>query len=153
MATNTPAVYNQDDLEALKTGQEVIDYFRSLGVDISDNEADGIKDLPILDKETLIDRPFILISWRFNQGNFGDFVSAEIMDGNGERGILNDGSTGIRDQLIRLTDYRESAGHPTPYAGRMVKGGVRISRYEKEIEDGKGGSVLVPAETFYLKFS
>lgn len=137
-----------ETLDSLRTPQQVAEYFSSIGVDVADNETDNIKTVEILkDKSSMIGVPFLIIEWRFAQGDYGDeFVSAECMTREGRRFILNDGGAGIRVQLKKLTAHREAIGHPTPRFGRIVSKGLRVSRYEWEDGDGQKR----PAETYYL---
>jgi hypothetical protein len=142
-------VFDENVLETFKTMEEVIAYANSIGVNTQDNEADGIFSLDIIDdKDVLAGTPFMLLSWRFNKGTWGEFVSCEIMDNSGNHAILNDGSSGICKQLRDLTDYRTENGHPTPSALRYVKSGVKASRYTHEMEDG----TEIQAVTYYLQY-
>lgn len=139
--------YDESLVNTLTSPREIAEYFASLGVDIVSTEADGIVSLDVVDKETLIGTPFVIIEWRFNDtGKFGTFVSAVFMTEDGKRGVFNDGSTGIAQQLRELSDYREAHNHATPYAGRFVKGGLRVSDYTYVDEKGND----IPARTFYL---
>lgn len=112
----------------------------------------------VSDKSVLIGRPFLILSWRFNEGDFGDkgFVSAEIVTDQDEKFILNDGSTGIRDQLATVTSQRVSRKHSTPYAGLVCANGLTKTNYfynettqetSSKAREGKG---WVSAATFYL---
>lgn len=101
------------------------------------------------DKDRLIKVPFVILSWKFNQGDFGLFVSAEIVTKHGEKFILNDGSTGIKDQLVMVEEQRRKRGHPTPNAGLLVEGGLTRSDYKTMIPDGKTGELVESAATTY----
>lgn len=137
-------------LDSLTKVSDILAFFADLGVAVEDNDLDAIRSLKVLtedDKNGLKGVPLLLIQWRFNSGDFGEFVSAEVAFEDGRLAVLNDGSTGICAQLRELSDHRERVGHPTPYAGRMVRGGISRSDYETEI-DGK----VTKAHTFYLQY-
>lgn len=98
---------------------------------------------PILeDKGRLVGVPFVIVYWeKHEKGNFGSFVSMFIIDKNDNRYIVNDGSTGIRDQLERLS--KES-----PTNGMIVcRNGFRVSDYM--YTDPKTGDER-PAKTYYI---
>lgn len=123
-------------------------FFADQGAEIADNEADGIRTLPIVEKIALIDVPFLAVNWRFNEGTNGTFVSVEFMTRDGMTGVFNDGSTGVMAQLSQITETRTEKGHPYPTAGRLVSHGLRVSRYTFLNEKGKEQN----AETYYLAF-
>jgi hypothetical protein len=59
---------------------------------------------PILeDKGRLVGVPLLIVKWNFHPGKGGDFVSLWILTQTGERYIVNDGSTGIKEQLQTYT--------------------------------------------------
>ena len=142
--------FDADYAMTLRTPSEIVAYFANIGVDVRNDEADGIVSLDVVGKETLIGRPFLMVEWRVNTtGKFGTFVSVVAMDDTGKVFVFNDGSTGIAAQLAELSMYREAHGHPTPYAGRYVKNGLRVSQYEYTDEaTGKTSQ----AETYYLNW-
>ncbi len=140
---------NLSELDKLTDTQAILQWFAQYGADVDNNEVDGIVSLDIVkEKDSLIGVPFLIKSWRFNEGKYGEFVSAEIVFENGNLAVLNDGSTGIAQQLREVTDNRTKAGHPLPQAGRMVKGGLTRSDYT--YVDDKGNDT--PAVTYYLQF-
>jgi len=97
---------------------------------------------PVLeDKGKLVGVPFIIVYWeKHEEGNFGSFITMFIIDKDDKRYIVNDGSTGIRDQLERLS--KESTTN-----GMIVcRNGFRVSEYEYEDKDGKKR----PAKTYYI---
>lgn len=75
------------------------------------------------DKGKLEDVEFVLLQWRFNAGDFGGFVSAGLVTINGDKYIINDGSTGIMSQLMELTQETKRFG------GVKVPNGLRKSQY------------------------
>jgi hypothetical protein len=140
-------------------------WFESQGVNIFDDETDGIRNYPVLSKkeqESLIGKPMVLVSWKFNtsekykndDGTPGQFVSVlvQYVDNAGRLslGIINDGSkkSGIHVQMQELTRNRVANNHVSPYAGRGVKNGLRKSEYP--IVDEKGNESV--GVSWYLDF-
>jgi hypothetical protein len=102
----------------------------------------------LLDNKTaLIGAPSMFLSWTFNAGDFGEFVSVHVVarneSGGARKVIVNDGSTGIFQQLREYTDRTGRQG------GLFVRKGLRQSVYE--YVDDKGNKR--PATTFYLDTS
>lgn len=99
----------------------------------------------ILDeKDRLIGVPLIFIQWQSYKGDFGDFVSAYVMarfskDGNSAgKFVLNDGGTGIAQQLMDFTERTERN------SGLVANHGLRKSTYDNPYEPG------TKAHTFYI---
>lgn len=100
------------------------------------------------DKGLLVGVEILLLSWQFNNGDNGEFVSANVvarMPGQKSpaKFVVNDGSTGIRDQL-KL--YNAKTGKT---AGLHVKNGLRRSDYTFVDDNGQTKN----ATTFYLDTS
>jgi hypothetical protein len=95
---------------------------------------------PIADQVLLVGKPFMLVHWEFHEGDFGEFVSMWIMDLDGKRYIVNDGSTGIYQQLRETTDKKG--------VDSMVvcRHGLKESSYMYTGPDGKER----PAKTYYI---
>lgn len=97
-------------------------------------------------KDALIGTPFIILEYGFTasdqygQGKEFSWVRAMRMD-NGERIAFADGSTGIYAQLRDLADKTDQ------YGGVMCRNGLRVSRYDKTLDDG---TVIQDAETYYI---
>lgn len=101
----------------------------------------------LADKSALVGVPFVIMEWRFNAGDFdGGFVSAACVTQDGRKVIINDGSTGIRDQLLMVTTQRVAQGNEAPQNGLVVYGGLTVSNYTYTDEKGK----QIPATTYYL---
>jgi hypothetical protein len=117
------------------------------------------------DKDKLEGQPFVILFFRVNdKWRYGPGVSMMIQTAvpvvfNGqkyERFVVNDGSTGIAQQLF---DYKAATGKNGPI---LVRNGLRSSEYEV-MEDGPDGEkipVIDPAtqkpvlgKTFYLDTS
>lgn len=84
------------------------------------------------DKARLENKEFVLVHWRFNAGEFGSgFVSAGVVTREGGKYIINDGSTGIYQQLLTLSQNTQRFG------GVLVPTGLRQSTYATCIECGR----------------
>lgn len=98
-------------------------------------------------KDILVGAPMLLLSWNFNIGDFGPFVSAMVVakvGGQTLKYVLNDGSSGIFRQL---DEYSNRTGR---MGGLIVRKGLRVSEYE--YEDPQSGEKR-PAKTYYLDTS
>ena len=139
-------------LNSLATVEDAI---KALGV--NDLEALNWDNSPwqlIEDKSKLVGKKFLAVQWTFREskeypGN--EYVSvyvitADTVDGH-THFIVNDGSTGICQQLRALSDTRAENGHPTPFSGALVKNGLKLSEYERV--DAKG-VIVGKGKTYYL---
>jgi hypothetical protein len=95
-------------------------------------------------KDVLCGVPVLFMSWDFNAGDFGEFVSVRAIarreGGALTKVILNDGSTGIYKQLRDFTKQTGKLG------GLVARQGLRRSDYD--YDDGSGQ--LKPASTYYI---
>lgn len=128
--------------------QHALDFFARHGAAIDDDVADGVESLRLVSKDSLLGVPFLAVQWRFNESENGSFASVEFMTNDGTRGVFNDGGSGIARQLETLTAERTATGHKFPQAGRLIRGGLRVSRYTFKNEKGKDQQ----AETYYLSY-
>lgn len=100
------------------------------------------------DKGFLCGVPMMLLSWHFNSGDNGQFVSINAvckLPGNTlGKYIINDGSTGIYEQLRKYTEKTSKT------AGLIVKRGLRRSDYQYT---DKNDGTTKNATTFYLDTS
>lgn len=103
-------------------------------IDLSEELGTGFEVLNDTNKDRLIDKGFLIIAFRFNNSaEFGGlFASAIVMSEAGEKFILNDGSSGIRDQLMDMAQRSRQFG------GYEVKKGLRKSEYPT-CPPGQGG--------------
>jgi hypothetical protein len=123
---------------------------------------DGFAILGDKSKGRLVNVPLLFMEWSFYPGDFGtQFVAARVVarnpDGGVSRYIVNDGSTGIADQLAA---YSKRTGK---YGALMVKKGLRVSEYTYcelcrvvncELPDAhKSMGQHKKAETYYLDTS
>lgn len=129
-----------DALRALDTGGIVAESITNYGNGFSVVE----------NKDTLIGVPFVILDWRFNESGMSDepFVSLTIVTKNGDKLIVNDGSTGIRAQMQAITRRRAENGNLSQ-SGLVVPNGLTVSRYMYADADGKER----PAVTYYLSES
>lgn len=148
---NSATVFTDDTLATMTDFNSVKAIFDSAQVAIEsfDEYGTGFK---VVEKDTLIGVPMILVEWRFNNGKYGEvFVSVAAVTKHNEKVIFNDGSTGIRQQLQTVTRQRTEKQHSTPQAGLLVENGLTRSDYEVDLPDPKTGELkATPASTYYL---
>jgi hypothetical protein len=153
-----PAVPRPDDstLRELETMDDVLALLEKQGIpvrDIADEIGTGFS---VVDKETLVKVPMVLIAWQFSVGDFGGMVTAFAMTEDGRKVILVDGSTGIFAQLDEYSNDPNSPGFGIQN-GMRVRNGLRVSRYEltedREIAPRDYKGKTTPAATFYLDTS
>ena len=105
---------------------------------------------PVVEKKSLVNRPFILATWVVSEPGKGDFESQYIVcrgiTKDGKRFRFADGSTGVFRQLAKLTEERVKAGSASANAGLVVPGGLTVSEYDYKDEKGK----VTKASTYYL---
>lgn len=146
--SNKP-VFSEGDLTDIDSFNAAVALLGKQGV-TSESVSDygsGFKLLKTDEKVQLIGVPFVIVEWQFRNGDNGEYVSALIVTAKDEKLILNDGSTGIRDQLRKVTDARIDRGQAYPQQGLACEKGLRVSKYT--YTDAKTGEDR-PAETFYL---
>lgn len=120
--------------------------------DIADELGTGFAVADDTTKRQLVGVPMLLVGWTFNLGNWGEFVSMLAITQDGRKVVVNDGSTGIKEQL---SEYTARTGK---YAGLRVRHGLRESTYDIDAEtkipvtrDFIGATE--EAHTFYLDTS
>lgn len=126
-----PSAYDRDTLRQLNSFDAAVALAtEAYGPveDVADELGDGFALLDSDHKGRLIDVPLLFLEWSFYPGEFGSkFVAARVMarnpDGGTSKYIVNDGSTGIADQLA---EYSKRTGK---YGGLMAKRGLRASEY------------------------
>lgn len=142
-ATTDVAVrlFSDDDLRDLRSWDDIVNLASERDIpttNIADVLGDGFS---LLDNKTLLlDVPFVIVTWTLSTGDIGEFATVRLMTRDGRKLIINDGSTGIRDQIKSMIN--RGVQPPT-----MVVRGLRVSRYS--YTDPATGKVT-PAETFYL---
>jgi len=121
---------------------------------------DGFEVLDEKEKGQLVNQPFVILASSLNpDGEYGEYISLRIMTKDGRKLVLNDGSTGIKDQAKFIMNER-----PT-LAGLVCAKGLRSSDFsfcENCKTVGKRGaaqcsscghSPMKPATTYYLDVS
>lgn len=100
-------------------------------------------------KRALLDIPFIALDWTFRDSDIRDsegvprqYVSITLVTGKGDKFIVNDGGTGLCEQLREFE--REFGSHSRSL---VAERGLRVSEYD--YTDPHTGQVT-PAETFYI---
>jgi hypothetical protein len=143
--------FSTDELKGLQSFEDVEKLFaqREMHVDSASEElGDGFA--YIENKSPLENRPVMLVSWSFNDGDFEkEFVAVRAMcrmdNGTIGKFVFIDGGEGIRSQLRQYTD-----AHKGQQGGLFVAKGLRVSRYD--YTDEKTGKTS-PAETWYVDTS
>lgn len=132
--------FTDDQLRSITNPQDALKLAASIDGPVSDlSSVLGTGFRVLDDKSKLLGVPFLILDWRFNEGDAGEFVSIMLMTET-HKFIINDGSSGIFAQLRNI-----------PVRSYMVNGGLRVSRYKVEITDPKTGEVRQKdAETYYL---
>jgi hypothetical protein len=154
--TETQAIVQSDfNLTALsdvglpESYQEAFKALEALGGTV-EHAADVLADeWPLVEKESLVNVPFILMQWAISNpetSENGQYLVARGMTKEGARFRISDGGTGIKDQLISLTQRRMRDGHAAPNTGLLCAKGLRVSRYDTKDAAGK----TIKAETFYI---
>jgi len=138
---------SDDDLELMNSYADALGYAASnniAAVDISDYGT-GVELLDKAGKNRLVGVEFIILDWQWRTGDFAeDYVSLTVMTRDGSKYVINDGSTGIREDVRRLE--RKLGG-----AKAVVKVTKGLSRgdYTYVAADGTES----PATTYRLNFS
>jgi hypothetical protein len=108
-------------------------------VSAADELGTGFELLGKDDKNRLVGVPFIAIQWAFQAGDYAsEFVTMHVVTKDNARYIVNDGSTGIAQQLRDYTDRTGRTGN------MLVPKGLVRSDYENEFGEGT---------TYYLSTS
>lgn len=141
---NAPKIWDDESLRNISSFSDAMDAALAMGgVEDYNDFGTGFS---VVDKASLIGQAFVILEWRFHKGDFGVFVSAAAVTEDGRKVVINDGSTGICQQLLDVTDQRETRGAPNPQANLIVRNGIRASDYT--YTDDKGNEI--PATTYYL---
>ena len=145
---------NQLTDETLNGLTSVDDALKALKVTSPDDLAWDSSPWAVIDKDKLVGRAFLAVQWKFHQSKEyigSEYVSVYVITQdslNGETNfVLNDGSTGIYRQLRALTDSRLKMKHANPYSGALVKGGLKLSEYDRTND---AGEIIGKGKTYYL---
>lgn len=161
-------LFTDNDLSDIESWEQVLAMATAVAEgDVIPNAADvlgtGFRIADEDDKIRLQGVPLVLLQWFRNDGDFGTFVSINAVqrhdNGSITKWVINDGSTGIAQQLMA---YEAKTGSNGPLA---VPKGLRASNYYIDAESGQtltkteereylaSGRKMVPAHTFYLDTS
>jgi len=144
-----PRELTNDVLRGITTADEamrlIAEINQSAPIQIGEVLGNGFEVLPNERKNQLESEPFVIIDWRFYKGEKGPgmVVALMIVTKAGRKLIINDGSTGIRDQVTEL----DKSGVRAPV---VVPNGLKSSNYDYTNPDT--GEVS-RATTFYLDTS
>jgi hypothetical protein len=92
--------------------------------DITQELGNGFTLLSREDKNRLVKKPFVVLHFGLTEGDFGTFASVAVVTKDNKKFIFNDGSTGVRDQLVDLAQTHKRFG------GFMVPNGLAESEYD-----------------------
>lgn len=109
---------------------------------------DGFALLTTDQKVQLIGVPCVFLSWSFaasEVGERGEFVTVRVVTEDGRKVVVNDGSTGIYQQLKDYTT--ETNGRD---GGLIVRRGLRKSDYTYTVTEGKDKGKEKAATTYYI---
>jgi hypothetical protein len=95
------------------------------------------------DKSKLLNEPFMIVKYGVHPSELNGkvFTTIHVLTKGGDKYVVNDGSTGIHQQLM---DLKTEMGTICPL---MVPRGLRVSEYD--YEDPKNGS-KTKAKTYYI---
>lgn len=137
--------FTVSELRNVETWQDAIALLQNKGIEVhqaSDVLGDGFALVDSKSKRRLVGVPFIILSYSFVKSEKikgKEFVTVRLVTRNNERLIINDGSTGVYEQLKMC--------HESGIESLFVTKGLRVSEYE--YTDPNSGEVS-QAETYYL---
>lgn len=136
LTTSTRRQFDDETLRGIQSFEDAMrlaaDTFGG-SVDISELElGNGFRIATDDDKARLVGQPFLILAYTFNEGDFGEFATMMIITSpNGDKLIVNDGSTGIFPQLLDIMKTYNKLG------GIFVSKGLRASVYDTCMDCGK----------------
>lgn len=161
----TPSTFSRDELSEISTFDDALRLAgMTYGTVVTADEeiGDGFKVATEDDKRRLCGVPLMFLEWAIRDGDFGAYVSIRAV-AQTETGItkwiLNDGSTGIAEDLV---SFQKKTGRT---GGLFVRQGLRVSDYWIDAETGvpltkkeygeyiARGERTAKASTFYLDTS
>jgi len=157
-----PTHFGDDTLRELTDWESLGQFVRTNGIAVNNLSDYGPGFIVLDDKRKLIDVPLMVLDYRFNMGDNGEFVSLMVLtknpvavDGQSvSKMIVNDGSTGILNQIRSIETERAAAGEEA-IQPLYCPNGLRSSTYDRKDKDGepiindRTGQVE-RATTFYL---
>lgn len=157
MAETTPTVPmiadNTDAMRAIDSFEAAMQTLADAGVALVKSSDYGDGFVLCKDKSRVVGVPFVIMGCRYADGDYArQFVILHIVTKSGEKLILTDGSTGVRDQT---KEWAASTKRGT-VVGTVVEDGLQKSEYtycekhENAANVCKCGGPMTPATTFYL---
>lgn len=153
----------QEDLASIGSIDDALVALQNAGIvarRASDELGDGFVLLDDNGKRTLVGTPFLIIGASESEGDYGKtMVTLRLITGDNRKYVINDGSTGIREQVVGYLENHDTI------AGLMVDKGLRASDYRycgdcKTVNRKNAvkckqcdGNDLTPATTYYLDTS
>lgn len=144
VAENTGTDIEAVDLDSAIGYSEVPETFADAigGMDLGGDiiEFKGSPWTVLKDKSELVGKPFVIADVRKYDGDFGEAVAVCVITQDDAHWVFNDGSTGIKDQVLAFVAKTGQR------AGIYCEKGLRVSNYEYTDAFGE----TKPAKTFYL---
>ena len=141
---------NWEDVQAPATFDDAVALLNAQGVTIDTAAVVMPDEFPEVDKKDLVNVPLMLLTWNISDPTKSEFEGQYIVVRGitrmGKRFRFSDGSTGIFQQLRKLTGVRRAQGYATPNAGLVIEKGLVKSDYTFLDEKGKPAN----ATTYYL---
>jgi hypothetical protein len=132
-------ISDESVLSRIKSFEDAIAALQAGGASLVD-VADYGTGFDVTDKAALVDVPFVIVNMRmYEDGQFGEFAILFLVTEDGRKCIINDGSTGIRQQVKTMINEGVTGGV-------LVRKGLSRSDYKYVDDKGKE----TPATTFYL---
>lgn len=142
--SNTEPVYSTEQLAGITSFEDALALLADAGVNVT-SIADYGDGFSVMDKATLVNVPFVILDYKFAEGEFGsDFAIVRVVTADKRKAIITDGSleNGIRPQVKEL-QRRGALG------GVICDKGLTVSEYTW-IGEENGKEVRKPAKTYYL---
>jgi len=157
MVETTPSVPliadNTEVMRSIDSFEAAIQTLADAGVALVKSSDYGDGFVLLKDKTRLVGVTFVIMGCRYAEGDYGkSFVILHVVTKPGEKYIVMDGSTGVRDQT---EEWAASNGRGT-IVGTVVEEGLQKSSYDYCDLHGKAANVckcggpVTPATTFYL---
>lgn len=141
--------FDAETLRNIGSFDDVADLFASVGAEVESTEDYG-NGFELVQgengKAALVGVPLVILGWTFAAGDYGTFVTMYILTKDGRKLIVNDGSTGIRQQLETITAQRTERGAKQPQMALKCLKGFSKADYTYVDSDGKRS----PATTYRL---
>lgn len=125
LQTGAPKRLDKAELRSLESWDDVQALMNATHGAVEDFTERYGSGFAVVDKSLFVGKPTVFLEWHFSDGDFGDkFVSVVAMAKDGTKGIINDGGTGICDQLL-VVSFEDGK-----YGGVLAPKGLRKSTYD-----------------------